>query len=140
MNNSHFPHRKFLIRPQFAIVAVILLLVCIIIAVPLTVIHSGQKQQAGSHATPTPNPATTITLPKVPTPTATGTLAPTTTAKKVEIDILDNIQQNGWDHASTINGGLGGLWINWRYETNPLQVDFNGTASQEESKWCASSS
>ena len=130
MNNSHYPHRKFLIRPKFVIVAVILLLLCIIIAVPLAVIHSGQKHQAGSHTTPTPNPATTITLPKVPTPTAT--LGQTTEAKKIEIDILDNIQQNGWDNDPSINGVLGGLWINWRYGTNPLQVNFNGTASPDE--------
>jgi len=45
----------------------------------------------------------------------------------VEQSILDNIKQNGFDSNTTINNGLGGLWINWRYGTSPLQTNFNGS-------------
>jgi len=136
MNNSHYPDRKFSIRPHFIIVAGILLILGIIIAIPLTIIYSAQnsaqKHQSHLHTTPTPNAATTITLQNPPTAVATGTPVNTSVAKKVEIDILNNIQQNGWDNDPSINGGLGGLWINWRYGTNPLQVNFNGTASPDQ--------
>ena len=132
MKNSDSHRRKFPIRSQFVIVAAIVLLACIIVAIPLVLINGAHKQQSGIETTPTPNPATTITLPKVPTTVATGTLAPTPEVKKIEISILDNIQQNGWDHDPSINGGLGGLWINWRYGTAPLLVDFNGTATTDQ--------
>jgi hypothetical protein len=119
MKNSHYPHRKFPIRPQFATVVVILLLLCLIIATLLAIIYFAQNQQSGINTTPSPIQATI------------GTLEQKSEAKKIEISILDNIQQNGWDHDPSINGGLGGLWINWRYGTNPLQVNFNGTASPD---------
>ncbi|MGZ3621682.1 MAG: hypothetical protein ACXWPS_01365 [Ktedonobacteraceae bacterium] len=132
MKNSDSSRRKFPNRLQFVIAAAILLLACIIAAIPLALNYSAHKQQSGIRTTSTPNMVTTITLQKVPTTAATATLAPTSEIRKIEISILDNIQQNGWDHASSINGGLGGLWINWRYGTSPLQVDYNGTASPDQ--------
>ena len=107
------------------------MLALIIIAVPLALIYGTQKLQLGVSTTPTPNPATTITLPEVPTAT-TGTAPTTSEAKKSKYLYLDNIQHNGWDHDPSINGGLGGLWINWRYGSDPLQVDFNGTATPDQ--------
>ena len=82
MNNSQYPQRKFFLRPHFVIGAVLLLILCMIIAIPLTIIHGAQKHQSHKHATPTPNTATTITLQNAPTGTATGTLANSSEAKK----------------------------------------------------------
>jgi hypothetical protein len=44
---------------------------------------------------------------------------------------LYNIKANGFDHNPAVDGGLGGLWINWRYGTSPLQVNFNGTGNPD---------
>ncbi|GAC1389779.1 MAG: hypothetical protein NVS4B11_12040 [Ktedonobacteraceae bacterium] len=38
-------------------------------------------------------------------------------------DILKNFKENGFDANSSINNGMGGLWINWRYNTKPLQAN-----------------
>jgi hypothetical protein len=46
--------------------------------------------------------------------------------------MLENIRQNGFNPDRRINGGLGGLWINWRYGTRPLEVNFNGTGKPDE--------
>ncbi|HKD74353.1 MAG TPA: hypothetical protein VKB76_02615, partial [Ktedonobacterales bacterium] len=48
-------------------------------------------------------------------------------ADAVIVALLQNIKANGFDHNSSINGGLGGLWINWRYGTSPLQVNFQSS-------------
>ena len=130
-NPQYPPHGKFPKRSPLAVVAVILFVTCIIFAVLLVIVYGLQNGHLSILTTPTPNPATTITLPEVPTAT-TGTVPTISQIKKVEISILDNIQQNGWDRDPSINGGLGGLWINWRYGTSPLQVDFNGTASPDQ--------
>jgi hypothetical protein len=45
----------------------------------------------------------------------------------VIVAMLQNIKANGFDHNSGINGGMGGLWINWRYGTSPLQVNFQSS-------------
>ena len=52
----------------------------------------------------------------------------------IEQSILSNMKQNGFDNSSSINGGLGGLWINWRYGTKPLQTNFNGSGKPDGSK------
>jgi hypothetical protein len=130
-NPQYPPHRKFPKRSLLAVVATILFLTCLILAVLLVMVYGLQNRHLGILTTPTPRPATTITLPGVPT-TATGTIPTTSPIKKVEISILDNIEQNGWDHDPSVNGGLGGLRINWRYGTSPLQVNFNGTASPDQ--------
>lgn len=132
MNNPYNQHRAFP-RRTFVIVAVILFIICILIALPLAIIYGVQQHNAHTLATSTPNTVTTITLQNGPTSVAPAIPANASEAKKVEIDILDNIQQNGWDDDSSINNGLGGLWINWRYGTKPLQVNFNGTAATDDS-------
>jgi predicted small lipoprotein YifL len=47
------------------------------------------------------------------------------------INMLDNIKTNGYDGNPAINHGLGGLWINWRYGTNPLQTNLNGSGDPD---------
>ena len=50
----------------------------------------------------------------------------------IVVDTLKNFQANGFDGASSINDGMGGLWINWRYNTTPLQANLtlSGVASK----------
>ena len=66
---------------------------------------------------------------------ASSTLSPAQNSamETVERSILDNIKQNGFDSDHSINNGLGGLWINWRYGTNPLLTNFNGHAAPDGS-------
>jgi autotransporter-associated beta strand protein len=45
--------------------------------------------------------------------------------------MLTNIRDNGFDNASNVNNGMGGLWINWRYGTSPLLVNFNGSGQPD---------
>jgi hypothetical protein len=47
------------------------------------------------------------------------------------INMLNNIRANGYDDDSAINHGLGGLWINWRYGTNPLQTNLNDSGNPD---------
>src|SRR5260370_14295060 len=56
----------------------------------------------------------------LPTPTAT---VPAATVKGIVVTVLQNIHSNGFD--AQANDGLGGLWINWRYGTRPLQTNFD---------------
>ncbi|GAC1359032.1 MAG: hypothetical protein PVSMB5_02450 [Ktedonobacteraceae bacterium] len=46
--------------------------------------------------------------------------------------MLNNIKTYGFNSDASINGGLGGLWVNWRYGTNPLQTNVNGTGETDE--------
>jgi hypothetical protein len=47
---------------------------------------------------------------------------------ELEVDLLTNIKENGFDN----NGHDGsGLWINWRYGTQPLQTNINGTGEPD---------
>ena len=55
-------------------------------------------------------------------PTTTATVPPTDVTSIV-VDVLQNIQTNGFD--AQANGGLGGLWLNWRYGSQPLQTNFD---------------
>ncbi len=50
----------------------------------------------------------------------------------VELAIMNNIKEHGFNPDPTINNGLGGLYINWRYGSNPLQVNVNGTGETDE--------
>jgi hypothetical protein len=45
--------------------------------------------------------------------------------KTVVRDILENHRQNGFNPDPAINGGRGGLWINWRTGSSPLQTNFS---------------
>lgn len=56
-----------------------------------------------------------------------------TAANAMILAMLDNLKTNGWDGNPNINNGLGGLWINWRYGTSPLQVNLNGTGQVDGS-------
>src|SRR5712692_3965196 len=62
----------------------------------------------------------------LPTPTAT---VPPMDVESIVVDVLQNIQTNGFD--AQASGGLGGLWLNWRSGTDPLQknVDTAGNAN-----------
>ena len=40
-------------------------------------------------------------------------------------EVLLNISTSGFNPDPALNGGLGGLWINWRTGTNPLQANVN---------------
>jgi hypothetical protein len=68
------------------------------------------------------------------TPVPTANSFPTggnATVEHVVSDILNNMKQNGFNSDSSINGGLGGLYINWRYGTNPLQTNVNGSGESD---------
>ncbi len=60
----------------------------------------------------------------LPTPTAT---VPPTDAAHIVVDVLQNLQTNGFD--ALASGGQGGLWLNWRYGTDPLQTNFDATGT-----------
>ena len=53
-------------------------------------------------------------------------------ADGVILSVLENIQANGYNADPSLNGGLGGLYINWRYGTQPLQTDFNGSGETDD--------
>src|SRR5579859_5015895 len=93
------------------------------------------NQQATGPATESQDqPAATATTTQTqPTPTATTTqpAASSGAINTMIVDMLHNIQQNGFDKNASINNGLGGLWINWRYGTNPLQVNLNGSGNPD---------
>jgi hypothetical protein len=46
-------------------------------------------------------------------------------------DMLRNLHANGLNRNPTINRGLGGLWINWRYGANPQQTNFKGSGETD---------
>src|SRR6266487_65489 len=48
------------------------------------------------------------------------------TIQSIEVDLLTNIKDNGFD-----GSGPGGLWVNWRYGTQPLQTNINGTGEPD---------
>ncbi|HLZ61467.1 MAG TPA: hypothetical protein VKR06_31345 [Ktedonosporobacter sp.] len=73
-----------------------------------------QPPSGGTSGTPTVSPS------------AMPTRAPTN-ADAIILDMLTNIKANGYNGDPGVNKGLGGLWINWRYGTNPLEVNLNGS-------------
>ena len=66
------------------------------------------------------------------TTAARGADMQTNAADTVALAMLKNIQENGFNPDPRINGGLGGLWINWRMGTKPLLVNFNGSGSPDK--------
>lgn len=106
-----FKHQKthFFLRLRNRRILGLLLLVLLIVALPLLYLFFSQKQQTIHQATPTPNPVSSVSGPV------------SSTVKRVEIAILDNIKQNGF------NSQAPGLWVNWRYGTDPLQTNINGS-------------
>jgi len=49
----------------------------------------------------------------------------------IEVSMLDNIKANGFNSNPSINNGMGGLFVNWRYGTRPLQTNVNGTGEPD---------
>jgi hypothetical protein len=66
--------------------------------------------------------------------TPTPTLSPITNPLiyNVEVDILNNFKAYGYNSDPNINNGLGGLFVNWRYGTNPLQTNVNGSGETDD--------
>jgi hypothetical protein len=65
---------------------------------------------------------------------ATGTVRgepASRTPESITLSMLLNLKENGFNSDARINGALGGLWINWRTGTKPLQVNFNGSGSPD---------
>jgi hypothetical protein len=60
----------------------------------------------------------------LPTPTAT---IPPIDVESIVVDVLQNMQTNGFDDQAS--GGQGGLWLNWRYGTDPLQTNFDAAGN-----------
>jgi len=52
-------------------------------------------------------------------------------AQAIELTVLQNMRANGYDGLSAVNGGNGGLWINWRTGSNPLTTNWNGAPTNE---------
>ena len=50
---------------------------------------------------------------------------------RVVVDMMTNIRDYGLNPDPKINDGLGGLWINWRYGSKPLQVNFKGSGETD---------
>jgi hypothetical protein len=55
-------------------------------------------------------------------------------------NMLCNIRDNGFAPCKNINDGLGGLWINWRYGTSPLQVNFQSNGTTDPPIDCSTTS
>lgn len=53
----------------------------------------------------------------------TNTPSHNTPESGIVLDVLKNFQQNGFDANHSINHGMGGLWINWLYDTQPLEAN-----------------
>lgn len=60
-----------------------------------------------------------------------GAQAPSRTPAGAALEMLEDIHANGLNADPALNGGLGGLWINWRYGSRPLQVNLNGTGAPD---------
>ena len=63
--------------------------------------------------------------------TLTGTI-PSIDAATIVINVLQNMQSNGYD--AQASGGQGGLWLNWRYGTDPFQTNFDATGTANGSQ------
>jgi hypothetical protein len=48
------------------------------------------------------------------------------------LDMLRNVHSQGINRNPAVNHGLGGLWINWRYGSSPLQTNFKGSGPSPE--------
>ena len=89
----------------------LLVVVVLLIAIPLAFLLS--RKQSAPYVPPVPEPA------------------PSNSVLSIEQSILDNIKTNGYNNNSSINHGLGGLWVNWQYGSSPLQTNFNGSGSPD---------
>src|SRR3954454_18588355 len=87
---------------------------CLLLLLSGAAACGGSERQSPPHAEQTTIPTT---------PAATNPLI----ARRVIVDMLNNIKENGYNADSSINAGKGGLWINWRYGTTPLVTNLNGS-------------
>ncbi|MBV9227979.1 MAG: hypothetical protein JOZ18_01605 [Chloroflexi bacterium] len=62
-----------------------------------------------------------------PTSISSTQTIPPRTSDAIILEMLNNIKTYGYNANPAINNGLGGLWVNWRYGTNPLQANMNGS-------------
>src|SRR5204862_2771515 len=51
--------------------------------------------------------------------------------KRVATEMLANIRENGFNPDLAINSGMGGLLVNWRYGSRPLQANINGAGEAD---------
>jgi len=117
-NNSFF-------KPWYLIV--LLGIVILLIAIPLAVQFFNQQSKSTSSTSPSTS-ATSIVVPGSNSTTTPATShAPSAAVLNVEQSILDNFKANGNDPA--VNNGLGGLWVNWKYGTSPLQANIQGNGT-----------
>jgi hypothetical protein len=79
---------------------------------------SGGQENTKTHGTAVPTPTVNVNS--------------SSALHDIEVDILNNIKTYGFNNDPRINDGLGGLWVNWRYGSNPLQTDVNGTGETDE--------
>jgi hypothetical protein len=88
----------------------------------------------GSPGTTTTTKTTTSTsvVPTIGTAATVVTTATDPAVHAVELDIMNNIKSYGFNPDPSINNGLGGLYINWRYGSNPLQTNVNGTGETDD--------
>lgn len=100
---------------------VAIFLVCIISVAGFLLFFSTHPNNHAGQVVPT-NTQSSIGAP---------TTAPLTEPLGLEQSILDNIKTNGFDVAGSVNRGLGGLWINWKYGTSPLQTNINGSGETD---------
>ncbi len=63
--------------------------------------------------------------------TLTATIPRTDVESRV-LEVLQNMQTNGFD--AQANDGQGGLWLNWRYGTDPLQTNFDAAGTTNGSQ------
>ena len=126
MKDSRHRTTHFFSQSGYARILGLLILLLLIVTIPLTIIihNVTQKHPPINQGTATTSPATT-------SPATTSPTEPI--VKSVVVPILDNIKQNGFDSNSSINNGLGGLWINWRYGTDALQTNFAGNGNPDGS-------
>lgn len=61
----------------------------------------------------------------------TASVAGQPKAAQVELAVLQNMQSQSNNNLSDVNGGNGGIWINWRTGSNPLTTNWNGIPAYE---------
>ncbi len=120
MKDPKFQKKSFFTRSLYPRIAGLLLLIILLVALPLIILSVSHRQQAAHQATPTPLAGNSTPGPGNSTPGPGNS-----TLKNVEVSILDNIMQNGFNPHTP----GGGLWVNWRYGTTPLQTNINGSGT-----------
>jgi hypothetical protein len=69
-----------------------------------------------------------LAVPSLSPAAGTGGLSSSERSRDIERvvgDVLENFLRNGFNADPGVNQGLGGLWINWRTGSSPLQTNFS---------------